>query len=214
MRTLYAKSWSFPTNTIFHPAHVAGLFFCLAPAESAGLLFCSATIRPRTSVYSAFCAVNAVYRPRNKTARRALQALFLRFIQSHHRRYQTDTSGYNTACTTLEHITAPHCLQRIPGYHHHAGTLYRSAQPPYYNKVYKAQRCPPVIDLCQTVQHTTDHASPAACNLAPVSGQGAPGQSGTLHPTGQSSGGAARNHWRLAPHLFSGFRPIANRGQQ
>ena len=25
---------------------------------------------------------------------------------------------------------------------------------------------------------------------------------------------AARNHWRLPPHLFSGFRPIANRGQQ
>lgn len=25
---------------------------------------------------------------------------------------------------------------------------------------------------------------------------------------------AARNHWRLSPHLFSGFRPIANRGQQ
>lgn len=25
---------------------------------------------------------------------------------------------------------------------------------------------------------------------------------------------AARNHWRLSPHLFSGCRPIANRGQQ
>lgn len=25
---------------------------------------------------------------------------------------------------------------------------------------------------------------------------------------------AARNHWRLPPQLFSGFRPIANRGQQ
>ena len=25
---------------------------------------------------------------------------------------------------------------------------------------------------------------------------------------------AARNHWRLPPYLFSGFRPIANRGQQ
>lgn len=25
---------------------------------------------------------------------------------------------------------------------------------------------------------------------------------------------AARNYWRLSPHLFSGFRPIANRGQQ
>lgn len=25
---------------------------------------------------------------------------------------------------------------------------------------------------------------------------------------------AARNHWRLPPYLFSGFRPIANRGRQ
>lgn len=25
---------------------------------------------------------------------------------------------------------------------------------------------------------------------------------------------AARNHWRLSPHLFSGFRPIANKGEQ
>lgn len=29
--------------------------------------------------------------------------------------------------------------------------------------------------------------SPAACDLAPASGQGAPGQPGTLHPAGQSS---------------------------
>lgn len=33
--------------------------------------------------------------------------------------------------------------------------------------------------------------SPAACDLAPVSSQGAPGQSGTLHPAGQSSGRGA-----------------------
>lgn len=36
---------------------------------------------------------------------------------------------------------------------------------------------------------------PAACNLAP------------------STRRAARNYWRLSPQLFSGFRPIANRGQ-
>ena len=32
--------------------------------------------------------------------------------------------------------------------------------------------------------------------------------------SGQGGRRAARNHWRLPPHLFSGFRPIANRGQQ
>ena len=45
------------------------------------------------------------------------------------------------------------------------------------------------MDLCQTVQHIADHASPAACDLAPVSSQGAP--AGTLHPAGQSSSRSA-----------------------
>jgi len=58
--------------------------------------------------------------------------------------------------------------------------------------------------------------SPAACNLAPVSSQGAPGQSVTFHPVGQSGKGAAGGAEQLTapPYLFSGFRPIANRGQQ
>ena len=88
-------------------------------------------------------------------------------------------------------------------------TLYRSAQPPYYNKVYiRVQGCAPVVDPCQTAQHIADHASPAhllrgqrphlhrvspaACNLAPVSSQDAQGQPGTLHPAvSPAAGGAA-----------------------
>lgn len=42
---------------------MAGLFFCLASTEGAGLLFCPAAHEPHTSVYSAFCAVNAVIPP-------------------------------------------------------------------------------------------------------------------------------------------------------
>lgn len=50
-----------------------------------------------------------------------------------------------------------------------------------------------------------------------VNGQGAQGQLGTLHPAGSPAAGtrrAARNHWRLPLRLFSGFRPIANKGEQ
>lgn len=47
-------------------------------------------------------------------------------------------------------------------------TLHRSAQPPYYNKVYKSAE----------VQHTADHASPAACNLAPSTRRGSPAAGG------------------------------------
>lgn len=120
------------TTNLSKPGHdVAGLFFCLASAEGAGLLFCPAAMHPYTSVYSEFCAVHAtIYRTCRKTAHRALQRLFLRFAPFNRPQYQTGKSGYNAACATLEHITAPQHLQRIPKYKRHARTLYSSAQPP------------------------------------------------------------------------------------
>ncbi len=112
---------------------MAGLFFCLASAEGAGLLFCSATIQTRTSVYSAFCVVHAVlYSPRRKTAHRALQCLFLLFATFYRRRYQTDTSGYNAACATLERTHAPGRPAPIPD---------TTAAPGRYT----AQHKPPII---------------------------------------------------------------------
>lgn len=128
-----------------------------------------------------FMLLMQLYSTRRKTAHRALQALFLQFVPLSSRRYQTDTSGYNTVCDTLERAHAPGRPSPIPEPPPRR-TLYRPAQPPYYNKVYKR------------VQHTADHASPAgsrhfprpaACNLAPVIGQGTP--AGTLHPAGHSS---------------------------
>nr|DAE76410.1 MAG TPA: hypothetical protein [Caudoviricetes sp.] len=52
----------------------------------------------------------------------------------------------------------------------------------------------------------------AAGDPAPVSSQGAPSTRRGSPAAGMRR--AARNHWRLSPHLFPGFRPIANRGQQ
>nr|DAT70987.1 MAG TPA: hypothetical protein [Caudoviricetes sp.] len=62
-----------------------------------------------------------LYRPRHKTAHRALQALFLRFVPFYSRRYQTGKSEYNAVCATLERITAPQHLQRIPDTRRNAG---------------------------------------------------------------------------------------------
>lgn len=147
-----------------------------------------------------------LYRQHYKTANRALQVRFRQFDPFHRIQYQTGKSGYNTACAAMKHITAPQHLHRyqIPPPRR---TLYRAAQPPYYNKVYiRAQRCSPVIDPCQTVQHSADHASPAAVTLWHTP------------PGGQSSGrgrggrrGIIDGYRRIS---FSGFRPIANRGQQ
>lgn len=94
---------------------MAGLFFCLASVEGAGLLFlpCCNTA-PYKRLQCLLCRPFKLYRPRYKTAHRALQTLFLQFVPFYRRRYQTGTSGYNTARATLERITAPQHLQHIP----------------------------------------------------------------------------------------------------
>lgn len=96
------------------------------------------------------CSCN-LYRTRYKTAHKALQGIFLQLCPLNSPRHQTDTSGYNTACATLERITHARtaCTRyQIPPPRR---TLYRSTQPPYYNNVYKGA----------WVQQIADHASPA-----------------------------------------------------
>lgn len=84
-----------------------------------------------------------LYHQHSKTARRALQGCFLQLHPFHRPQCQTDTSGYNTACATLVRITAPQHIQRVPNTNRHAGTLYSSAQPAYYNNVYKGAKAHP-----------------------------------------------------------------------
>lgn len=57
--------------------------------------------------------------------------------------------------------------------------LYRTAQAAYYNKVYKGATVCPVMDPCQTVQHSADRASPAGSASPPVQSQPGGFQSGT-----------------------------------
>ena len=96
----------------------------------------------------------SLYRPHHKTSHRDLQGRFLQFVPFYRCIYQTDTSSYNTACATLERITAAAAPPAHTRYQHHARTLYRSTQPSYYNKVYKGATVCPVMDPCQTVPQT------------------------------------------------------------
>lgn len=135
----------------------------------------------------------------------------------------------------LRHVgwhTVKHRTSSDTRYQRHTGTPYRPAQPPYYNKVYKGATVCPVMDPCQTVQQIADRASPAgsaptvcgslasAAPGAPAEGSASPpvqGQPGTLHPARQSSGRGAAGGAELLTATavsFSGFRPIANRGQR
>lgn len=126
-------------------------------------------------------------------------------------RYQTGKSGYNTTCATLERITAPQHLQHIPDTSVTPGRCTAQHSRPIIIRYIRAQQCAPVMDPCQTVQHTTDHASPAGSRYFPRLAL-------AWHRVSLAlcflPGTAARNYWRLPPHLFSGFRPIANKGQQ
>jgi hypothetical protein len=152
-----------------------------------------------------------LYHPRHKTAHRALQWLFLRFAPFYRRKYQTDTSGYNTTCGALAHTRA-----RTPctdtRYHRHAGRC-------------TAQRSRPIIIRYIRVQQIANNASPAGVSVSTCAGSArrlaiwhrSPVSLAPSTRCGSPAAGArraARNHWRLPPHLFSGFRPIANRGQQ
>lgn len=150
-------------------------------------LFCPATIRPIQTFTAAFISSMQLYRQRHKTARRALQALFLRFCPLNRPRYQTDTSGYNTICATLEHITAPERPPAHTKYHRRTGRCVGQYSRHIIIRYIRVQRCAPVMDPCQTVQQTADHASPAAaCNLEPStrlgqsSGRGRGGRRGTI----------------------------------
>lgn len=130
----------------------------------------------------------SLYRKHCKTAYRALQRLFMRFVPLNRRKYQTDTSGYNTTCTTLERITHARtaCTRyQIPPPRR---TLYRSTQPPYCYNVYKG-----ATDL--------KPCKPGGVSILPTSG------TGLVWHCAFFPARAARNHWRLSPYLFFGLSP-------
>lgn len=170
-----------------------------------------------------------LYRPRHKTAHRALQALFLRFVPFYSRRYQTGKSEYNAACVTLERITTPQHLQHIPECNRHTGRCtgqhsrpiiirYIRVRPCYGSVPDSAADCRPCqpggvsgtnpAHLLRGQRLHLYKVSPSACNLAPVSSQG--GHSVTLHPAGQSSGrGAAGRRGTIGGYRRSFFRAFA-----
>ena len=191
-----------------------GFSFALHPDTVQGFLLPGCNTAPYKRLQRALPCQCKLYRLRHETAHRSLQRRFLRLYPLNRLLYQPDTSDYNTTCDTLERLPASGRPQPIPD-----TTATRDAvqvsTAAYYNKVYKR------------VQHIADHASPAgsrcfprpaACSLAPGQRSGRTGSARHTPPGGavqrQGQRRAARNHWRLPPHLFSVCRPIANRGQQ
>ena len=196
---------------------------------------------------AAFITSMQLYRPRYKTAHRALQGLFMRLHPLNRPRYRTGKSGYNTICATLEGIHAPGRAQPIPDTTATPGRCTGQHRPPIIIRYIRGQTMPaaagqrlPCADHWQVLTHCQQYrpgapaegsasppvqGQPGGVSILPTpgglqSGTGSAVRAGVLAPStrrGSPATGAwraARNHWRLPPHLFSGFRPIANRGQQ
>lgn len=177
---------------------MAGLFFCLASAEGAGLLFCLAAIQSHTSIYSVFCVVNAVIPPTPQNSTQSFAAAFPAIMPA---QQPAIPDQHNKLLHHLCHAgghTRARTRSTDTRYHRHAGTLYRSAQAAYYNKVYKrAQGC--ALSRIHVRRCSISQTIPAAAHLlrgqpGGVSMLPTPGglQSGTGSTVNQ--GGAASWH--------------------
>ena len=192
------------------PAHAGGGFsFALHPDTVQGFLFARMQHSPMQAFTTCF-------------------AVSMQFYTAHAEKQRTGLySGISCDCThSIAHDTRPiqqaialpvprwsacqrpDALNRyqIPPPHRDAVQVSAAA---YYNKVYKrAGRASPA--------ESRRFPRPAAGDLAPGQWSGRavwhPPPGGAVQQQGARR--AAWNHWRLSPHLFSGFRPIANRGQQ
>lgn len=249
------------TPVITHNKHIStpptwrGFSFALHLLKVQGFYFVPMQYIPIQAFTARFVPFIQLYRQRHKTARRALQALFLRLCALIRPRYQTDTSGYNTACATLERLPTSGHAQPIPYTRRHAGRrtgqhshtiiiryirarplLWLHARQCSISQTMPARRglrLPPVdrwqvlhpAHLLRGQRLHLYRVSPAAVSMPPAPGGWIPSTRSAvsahrLAPSarrGSPVAGArraARNHWRLPPQLFSGFRPIANRGQQ
>ena len=157
-----------------------GFSFALHPLRVQGFYFALLQYSHIQAFTACFVSSMQLYRTLHKTAHGALQALFLRLHPLNRHRYQTDTSGYNTTCATLERITAPGRPAPIPQMPPPRRTLYRSAQPPIiirYIRVRRLYRVSPAASRYST--------RPAACNLAHSTRRGSPAAGARQ---------AARNH--------------------
>lgn len=122
-----------------------------------------------------------LYLPHHKTAFRALQVLFRRLYPLSRPRYQTDTSGYNTICATLERLPMPGRAQPIPD---------TTTTPGRYT----GQRSRHIIIGYIRVQHTADHDSPAGssptvCGSLASATPGAPAEGSVSPPVQGQPGG-------------------------
>lgn len=119
---------------------------------------------------------------------------------------------YRTACATLERLPAPGRLAPIPDTTATPGHSADQHSRPIIIRYIRHAAC--YGSMPDSATHRRP-CQPGGVSMLLTPGISmAPGWPGISLALCFLPGTAARNHWRLAPQLFSGFRPIANRGQQ
>lgn len=115
-----------------------GFSFALHPLRVQGFYFVLLQYSYIQSFTAVFISFMQLYHPHGKTAHRALHVLFLLF------------AVFCRCCCMAVHPAMPHYLRHAGAYHsasappehtryqRYARTLYRPAQQPYYNNVYKS----------------------------------------------------------------------------
>lgn len=140
-----------------------------------GFYFCPATIQPNTSVYSTLCIIHAIIPPKRQNRLHGFTAAFplicaipAHTIQHPHKPpiHRLRNAGWHTVKC---------CTSTNTRYHRHAGRCTGATCPPTIIMYIRVQRCAPVVDLCQAVQHSADHASGSGT----VQWQGHGGRCGT-----------------------------------
>lgn len=210
-----------------HPAHVAGLFFCLASDTVQGFYFAQMQYSPIQAFTAGFAVSMQLYRPRLASVYTALQRLFLRLYPLNLRRYRPTQAAIIPPAPHWRAYTRPDTLNLYPRYHRHAGRCTGQHRPPIIIRYIRGQTMPaaagqllPCADRWQVLTRCQQYrpGAPAEGSASPPvqgqpdglhSGTGSvirAGRSGTLHPAGQSSGrGAAGGAEPLAATAASHF---------
>ena len=138
-----------------------GFSFALHLLRVQGFSFCPAAYQPHASVYSGFSVVRAIILSQSQNRLQGFTAAFPLILPISARTIQ---QSHKPPIRQLRHAGG-HTVKRYTSantrYHRHAGRCTDQHRQPIIIMYIRAHRCPPVMDSCQTVQHITDHASPA-----------------------------------------------------
>lgn len=174
-----------------------------------GFYFCSATCERLTIIYSYLSAVNAIIQPQRKTRLQGFTVAFplIRPIPAH-----TIQQTHKPPIHRLRHAgghTVKRCTSTDTRHHRRTGTLYRSAQPPYYNNVYKGAAVRTCYRSIPGGAADRKPCQPGGVLILPTPGGWSPGTGLSWHTSGIMffPGTAARSHWRLAAASLFGLSP-------